>query len=123
MELAECGCEVWEHVITDSQGRETSYSCCAVGGWEDEEENLCDVVVALEVVEVWVLTEYGGYEVRELSFVLCGLLGCLVGWVVDECAVDVELDLVFVFVWWEVAPALVADRLLIEAGMADGNTQ
>lgn len=84
---------------------------------------MCDVVVALEVVEIWVLTEHGGYEIRELNFVLCGLLGGLVGWVIDKCAVDVELDLIFVFVLWKVAPALVADRLLIEVGIADGDTE
>lgn len=86
-------------------------------GWEGEEEDLGNVMVALEVAEVRVVAEHGYDEVGQEGFG-AGELG--VGlvwhifrgeqsgrkvfrsrhtlWVVDEGAVDVKLDLVFVFV-------------------------
>jgi hypothetical protein len=56
------------------------------------------VVVALEVTEVGVVAKEGEDEGGEERFLVGQLGGGLVGRVVDEGAVDVELDLVFVFV-------------------------
>jgi hypothetical protein len=75
-----------------------------LGWWEDEEQDLGYVVVALEVAEVGVVAEEGEDEGGEEGLLVGELGGGLVGGVVDEGAVDVELDLVFVFVAGEGFP-------------------
>jgi hypothetical protein len=62
-ELRKSGGEVWQHEVADSEGGETCDGGCAVLGREHEEEDLADVVVALEVAEVGVATEDFDYEI------------------------------------------------------------
>ena len=122
-ELGDGRGEGGEHEVADAEGREAGYGWGAEGVGEDEEEDLADVVVALEVVEVGVAAEDFEDQVGEEGFLVVELgvvfvWGGLVGGgglgevggggrtlgVVDECPVDVELDLVFISVAGEVLP-------------------
>ena len=114
-ELCECGSEVREHVVADSEDGEAGDGEGGEGRGEDQEEDLRDVVVALEVVQVGVLPQHAGYEGAECGLVGEGLGGGLVGGVVDEGAVDVEGDLGFVLVGWEGEPGLAG--LLVEGAV------
>lgn len=53
-------------------------TCGAEGGGEDEEQDGGDVVVALEVVELRVQAEDGGYEGGEFGFAGAELVGGLI---------------------------------------------
>lgn len=64
-ELGDGGVEVWEHKVADAEEGQTSYGGGLEGGGEDEEEDLGYVVVALEIVEVWIPAEDGEDEVLE----------------------------------------------------------
>lgn len=46
-----------EHEVADAQRGQAGHCWGAEGGWEDEQEHLADVVVALEVAEVGVAAE------------------------------------------------------------------
>lgn len=62
-ELGDGGFEVREHEIADAQKGEAGDGGAAQPGREDEEEDLGDVVVALEVVDVRVAAQDGEDEV------------------------------------------------------------
>lgn len=64
-ELSDGGGEVGQHKVSDAQRREARDGGAAQGGGEDEEEDLGDVVVALEVVQVRVAAENGKDDVGE----------------------------------------------------------
>jgi hypothetical protein len=57
-----------EHEVADAQQGEPRSGGTRGVGTEDEEEDLEDVVVALEVAEGWVESEDGGDEVGEFVF-------------------------------------------------------
>lgn len=62
-ELGDGGVEVGQHEIPDAKEREAGDCGAMQPGWEDEEEDLCDVVVALEVVYVGVAAQDGEDQV------------------------------------------------------------
>lgn len=62
-ELGDGGFEVGQHEIADAQEGETGDGGAAQPGREDEEEDLGDVVVALEVVNIRVATQDGENEI------------------------------------------------------------
>lgn len=62
LKLCESLCEGWEHKIADAEGGETCYGRNGILGrvlvllrTEDEQEDLADVVVALEIGEMGLL--------------------------------------------------------------------
>jgi hypothetical protein len=81
--------------------------------FEHEEKYLADVMVTLEVREIGLTPEYFSDQVRKLFFSMREGLRGLVVWVEDERSVNIELHLVFIWVLWEVSPAvrLLAFRL------------
>jgi hypothetical protein len=50
--LCERGGEGREHEIPDSEGREACHGSCTISPFEHKQENLADVVVALEIAEI-----------------------------------------------------------------------
>lgn len=88
-ELGDGGVEVGEHEVPDAEEGEAGDGGTAQPGWEDEEEDLGDVVVALEVVYVRVAAQDGQDEVGEAVFVEGALLIAGVLRVVDERTLDV----------------------------------
>jgi hypothetical protein len=83
-ELVHRGGQGREHEIPDAQQREVGKEACAPGGCEDEEENLANVMVALEVTEKRVAAEDFDDEVEELGLatlqlrlgIICGDMAC-----------------------------------------------
>lgn len=77
-ELGDGGLHVREHEVADAEGGEPGDGGGAQGGRQDEEEDLGDVVVALEVVEVGVAAQYGEDDVGEGRLEPIALLvGCV----------------------------------------------
>lgn len=67
-ELGQGGGEVGVHEIAYAQEGEACDGWGAKSGWEDEQEDLGDVVIALEVVDIWITAEDGEDEVGEGGF-------------------------------------------------------
>ncbi len=104
VELGDGRGEGGEHEVADVEEGEAGEGGELEVWGEQEEEDLGDVVVALEVAEVGVGAEEGDDEGGEEGLLVGELGGGLVVGVVDEGAVDVELDLVLVFVGREGFP-------------------
>lgn len=78
-ELGDGRGEGGEHEVADAEGGEAGDGGVAEGRGEDEEQDLADVVVALEVAEVGVAAEDGEDEGGEVVF-LAGEFGFVLDW-------------------------------------------
>jgi hypothetical protein len=131
LELGDGRLERGQHEVADAQDAQAGDGSGRLMCAEDEQEDLDDVVVALEVAQRGVPPEDVEYDIGELFLAvvqlpvrLCEALASkasggyvrqrtILG-VVNECAVDIEANLMLVFVGWQLLPWCVM-RVLLRA--------
>ena len=98
LELGHGGGNGGEHEVADAQETQAGDGGGGIVGAEDKEEDLDDVVVALEVAQRGVSAQYGEDDTGEVLLALGQLRLRVGGGVVDKGAMHVQGHLVLVFV-------------------------
>jgi hypothetical protein len=115
-ELGYGGVERGQHEVADTEQAQTGNRSGCIFCSEDEQENLDNVVVTLEVAQRWVPSENVDYHIGQLFLAVIQLLlglwllsaswsfvksaSCTILGVVDEGTVDVQANLMLVFMRW-----------------------
>lgn len=71
---------------------------------QHQEQDLCNIMVALKITKLWVSPQNLGNDILKLLLSLVQLFLGLLLWIVHEGSVHVKLDLIFIVVGRKVFP-------------------